>query len=112
NLLQPVNGDARYTVPGPQRDSLEAAMSNGLPRERKIVLYGLQFAAGSASLRPDSDATVKQVSALLHQHRKLKVYIVGHTDNSGLLEQNLVLSRQRAQAVELGCWTMACVLGT
>jgi OmpA-OmpF porin, OOP family len=76
-----------------------AAMSKGLQSEGKIALYGLQFATDSANLRPDSDATLKQMSDLLHQQPKLKVYIVGHTDNSGLLEHNIALSQQRAESV-------------
>lgn len=102
DLLYPVNSD-ELTVTGLLRDSLgvvdSAAMSKGLRREGKIALYGLQFAADSASLRPASDATLKQMSDLLHQHPKLKVYIIGHTDNSGSLAHNLALSQQRAQAV-------------
>jgi OOP family OmpA-OmpF porin len=76
-----------------------SAMSKGLQSEGKIALYGLQFATDSATLRPDSDTTLKQMSELLHQQAKLKVYIVGHTDNTGSLEHNLSLSQQRADAV-------------
>jgi OOP family OmpA-OmpF porin len=76
-----------------------AAMSKGLQSDGKIALYGLQFATDSAILRPDSDATLKQMGDLLHQQPKLKVYIVGHTDNSGSLEHNLALSQQRAESV-------------
>ncbi len=76
-----------------------AAMSKGLQSEGKIALYGLQFATDSANLRPDSDATLKQMGDVLHQQPKLKVYIVGHTDNSGLPEHNLALSQQRAESV-------------
>jgi OmpA-OmpF porin, OOP family len=76
-----------------------AAMSRGLQSEGKIALYGLQFATDSANLRPDSDVTLKQMSELLHQQPKLKVYIVGHTDNTGSLEHNLSLSQQRADSV-------------
>jgi len=39
------------------------------------------------------------MSDLLHQQPKLKVYIVGHTDNTGSLEHNLSLSQQRADSV-------------
>jgi len=76
-----------------------AAMSRGLQSEGKIALYGLQFDTDSANLRADSDATLKQMSDLLHQQPKLKVYIVGHTDNSGSLEHNLALSQHRAESV-------------
>lgn len=67
--------------------------------EGKIALYGLQFATDSADLRPDSDTTLKQMSDVLHQQPNLKVFIVGHTDNSGSLEHNLALSERRTQSV-------------
>lgn len=86
-------------MPANQVNVDAAAMSRGLQSEGKIALYGLQFATDSATLRPDSDATLKQMSDLLHQQPKLKVYIVGHTDNTGSLEHNLALSQQRADSV-------------
>jgi outer membrane protein OmpA-like peptidoglycan-associated protein len=76
-----------------------AAIAKGLESEGKIALYGLQFATDSADLRPDSDATLKQMSDVLHQQPNLNVYIVGHTDNSGSREHNLALSQRRAQSV-------------
>jgi outer membrane protein OmpA-like peptidoglycan-associated protein len=76
-----------------------AAIAKGLQSEGKFALYGLQFATDSADLRPDSDATLKQMSDVLHQQPDLKVFIVGHTDNSGSLEHNLALSERRAQSV-------------
>jgi outer membrane protein OmpA-like peptidoglycan-associated protein len=76
-----------------------AAITHGLESEGKFALYGLQFATDSADLRPDSDATLKQMSDVLHQQPGLKVFIVGHTDNSGSLEHNLALSQRRAQSV-------------
>ena len=76
-----------------------AAIAKGLQSEGKFALYGLQFATDSADLQPDSDATLKQMSDVLHQQPSLKVFIVGHTDNSGSLEHNLALSERRAQSV-------------
>src|SRR5579871_491089 len=76
-----------------------AAMIKGLQNEGKIALYGLQFATDSTDLQPDSEPTLKQMSELLHQQPKLKVYIVGHTDDSGSLEHNLALSQRRAESV-------------
>jgi len=76
-----------------------AAIAKGLQAEGKIALYGLQFATDSAELSADSQTTLKQMSDLLHQQPKLRVFIVGHTDNSGSLEHNLALSQHRAESV-------------
>jgi outer membrane protein OmpA-like peptidoglycan-associated protein len=76
-----------------------AAMKKGLQQDGKIALYGLHFATDSAALEPDSDDTLKQMGDLLKQTPTMKVYIVGHTDDSGALAHNLTLSQQRAEAV-------------
>lgn len=76
-----------------------AAMAKGLQADGKIALYGLHFGTDSAVLQPDSDATLKQMSDLLHQQPTLKVFIVGHTDDSGALAHNTALSQQRAESV-------------
>ena len=75
------------------------AMSQGLAQNGHIALYGIQFATDSAALTPDSDATLAQMATLLKSQPALKVYIVGHTDNTGTLAHNLALSQQRADSV-------------
>lgn len=75
------------------------AMSKGLATEGKIALYGLTFDTDSAKLTAASDPTLKQMSDLLHKQPGLKVYIVGHTDDTGALAHNLTLSQQRAESV-------------
>lgn len=75
------------------------AMSQGLVQHGHIALYGIQFASDSAALTPDSGDTLAQMAALLKSQPSLKVYIVGHTDNTGTLVHNLALSQQRADAV-------------
>ena len=75
------------------------AMSKGLATEGKIALYGLTFDTDSAKLTAASGPTLKQMSDLLHKQASLKVYIVGHTDDTGALAHNLTLSQQRAESV-------------
>lgn len=75
------------------------AISQGLARNGHIALYGIRFASDSATLQTRSDPTLRQMAAALARHPRLKVYIVGHTDDTGSLTHNLALSQQRAQAV-------------
>ena len=86
-------------MPGDQVTVDSAAMKKGLQKDGKIALYGLHCATDSAALEPDSDATLKQMGDLLKQTPAMKVYIVGHTDDSGSLAHNATLSQQRAEAV-------------
>lgn len=95
-LLQVVEAQAMAT----DQVSVDAkAMSQGLGRQGHIALYGIHFATDSADLTADSDATLGQMVQLLKDEASLKVFIVGHTDDTGELSHNLALSRKRAEAV-------------
>lgn len=76
-----------------------AQISKGLSAEGKIALYGIYFDTGSAALKPESNAQLAEMAKLLKGNAKLKVFIVGHTDNQGAFESNLSLSQKRADAV-------------
>lgn len=76
-----------------------AALSNGLVSSGHTVISGIYFDTGKAEVKPESKAALEQVSKLLKQDAKLKVYVVGHTDNVGGLASNMDLSKRRAAAV-------------
>jgi len=75
------------------------ALSGSLTTSGHAVVPGIYFDTGKAEVKPESDASLKEVSKLLQQDAKLKVYVVGHTDNVGTLASNMTLSSQRAAAV-------------
>ncbi|KQP37196.1 OmpA family protein [Pseudorhodoferax sp. Leaf274] len=75
------------------------ALQTGLAADGKIALYGIYFDTAKAQLKPESNPQLEQMAKLLQSQPSLKVYIVGHTDNQGVLDANLALSQQRAQAV-------------
>ncbi|MCE4555707.1 OmpA family protein [Pelomonas cellulosilytica] len=75
------------------------AIGQGLQADGKIALYGLFFDTGKTDIKPDSNAQLDQMAALLKAQPALKVLIVGHTDNVGSIDANLTLSQGRAQAV-------------
>jgi OmpA-OmpF porin, OOP family len=52
-----------------------------------------------ADLKPESDATLKEIAKLLQQDPRLKLYVVGHTDNVGVLASNMDLSKRGGDAV-------------
>lgn len=60
----------------------------------------LQFATGSAVLSPESAALCDSIAATLAAHPEVvRIRIEGHTDDTGYREQNMKLSRRRAEAV-------------
>lgn len=74
-------------------------MLKGIDTDGKIALYGIFFDTDKASLKPESESTIKEITTLLNSNPKLNVYIVGHTDMTGGFEHNFSLSEKRAQAV-------------
>ncbi|MCZ8235324.1 MAG: OmpA family protein [Inhella sp.] len=74
-------------------------IGKGLEVDGRIALYGIYFDTGKAELKPESKAQIDEMVALLRTKPQLRVHIVGHTDNVGTVEANLLLSQRRAEAV-------------
>jgi len=75
------------------------AMARDITRVGHVAVHGVYFDTDRAELKAESAPTLLEMKKLLTQNPALKVYIVGHTDNAGLLGHNLELSQQRAEAV-------------
>jgi len=76
-----------------------AALHSGLTANGHMVVNGILFDTGKADLKPESKAALEQISKMLQKDPKMKVYVVGHTDNVGVLASNVDLSKRRAAAV-------------
>ena len=76
-----------------------ASLANDINRTGHASVYGIYFDTGKADVKPESDATLKEVAKLLQGDPKLKLYVVGHTDNVGTLASNMDLSKRRGDAV-------------
>ena len=85
--------DARMTVVDAD------AMRRDLADDGRVALYGIEFDVDRDTLRPEADAQIAQVAALLRQDARLSVRVEGHTDDRGGRDHNLALSRRRAQRV-------------
>jgi OOP family OmpA-OmpF porin len=64
-----------------------------------VAVYGVYFDVDKADIKPESAPALREMARVLEQQPKLNVAIIGHTDNVGTLEHNLLLSEQRAAAV-------------
>jgi len=76
-----------------------ASLANDINRTGHASVYGIYFDTGKAEIKPESEATLKEIAKLLQGSPNLKLYVVGHTDNQGALDMNMDLSRRRADAV-------------
>jgi len=63
------------------------------------VLDGVYFTPGSDQLKAASKASLRRVANQLMQHPDMRMKIIGYTDNSGVRDLNIHLSRTRAYAV-------------
>jgi len=74
-------------------------MAADISTSGKVAIYGIYFDFNKADVKPESEPTLKEITKLLQQDAKLKLYVVGHTDNVGGFDYNMKLSQQRAEAV-------------
>jgi outer membrane protein OmpA-like peptidoglycan-associated protein len=74
-------------------------MADGISSSGHVAIYGIYFDFNKADVKPESDPALIEITKLLQQDPKLKLYVVGHTDNVGSLDYNMKLSQQRAEAV-------------
>jgi outer membrane protein OmpA-like peptidoglycan-associated protein len=84
-----------------QQDVVASAegLQRGLAQAGHVEVPGIYFDFGKSEIKPESEASLKEVAKLLQANAALKVWVVGHTDNVGTAETNLALSNARAAAV-------------
>ncbi len=76
-----------------------SALNASIASTGKAAVYGIYFDTGKSEIKPESDPAITEIVKLLQQNTALKLYVVGHTDNTGTLDANLKLSSARAAAV-------------
>jgi outer membrane protein OmpA-like peptidoglycan-associated protein len=75
------------------------SMAKAIMETGKVALYGIYFDSGKSVLKPESQNALQEISKLLKNNTGLKLYVVGHTDNTGTYDSNMKLSMDRAAAV-------------
>lgn len=68
---------------------------------RKVILRGVVFQTGKATLTTEAQAILKDIASQLVENPEYRVQISGHTDNTGTRAANLRLSLARARTVEI-----------
>jgi OOP family OmpA-OmpF porin len=64
-----------------------------------VAVYGIHFDSGKSVVKPESKAALDEVAKLLKSDPGLKLWVVGHTDSVGKVDDNLRLAQARAEAV-------------
>ena len=76
-----------------------SAMEAEIHRTGSVVLYGIAFESGTATLRSDSERTLSAIVKLMKDRTDWRFEVQGHSDNVGAKGANLTLSGQRAKTV-------------
>ena len=76
-----------------------ASLAGSIRETGKASVYGIYFDTGKSEIKAESEPALKEIAKLLQADPKLKLYVVGHTDNVGAYAANLTLSNSRADAV-------------
>lgn len=74
-------------------------LATKLAKSCHVAIYGVLFDFNKATLKPESDAVLRQILGLLQKDAALKLEIQGHTDNVGTDAYNQALSEARAASV-------------
>jgi outer membrane protein OmpA-like peptidoglycan-associated protein len=82
------------------KQDIEVNMSEGIDRDGKIALYGILFDVGKSVIKPESAPALQTVIDYLVANPTIKIFVVGHTDNTGVFASNISLSKARANAVK------------
>lgn len=106
-VAEPQPGVPQPGVPGlaapglaaPDPDAPASPLAVGLATRGSVALDDLLFASGAAVLDPGEYASLEALAAYLQVNPATRVVLVGHTDASGALDNNIALSRQRAASV-------------
>lgn len=69
------------------------------PPERLCMTLKVEFATNSAEIKPSYHAEINTVGEYMKRYPTTTAIIEGHTDNTGSAQQNMKLSRERAESV-------------
>lgn len=83
----------------PADPAVDVALMKNLLTRGSVVLDGLEFESGATTLGPGPFEALTQLAQVLIDKPDLRIALVGHTDSIGGLEGNILISKQRAEAV-------------
>ncbi len=76
-----------------------ASFGKDLKATGHVAVYGIYFDTGKSIVKPESKPALEEVAKLLKADPALKLWVVGHTDSVGKVEDNMRLAQARGEAV-------------
>ncbi|ARK11696.2 OmpA family protein [Fibrivirga algicola] len=68
--------------------------------DETVELRAIQFTQSTADMVPEARVDLDRVLTFLNENPAISIELAGHTDNQGDFDQNVALSRQRAETVK------------
>jgi len=99
--LKPTNAASlqeQKNIPGAKSEIREKHKGKGKSRGVFLRLQ-IRYESGKADIKPIYAGEIKKVADFMKQYPEIKVAIEGHADSLGKFSENMMLSRQRAEAV-------------
>ncbi len=75
-------------------------LQEAIDKEGKVAIYGILFDVGKSEIKSESAEALKQITDYLNTNPTVRIYIVGHTDNTGSFANNITLSKARAESIK------------
>jgi len=86
-----------FTASVPKQENL---VQKKLEETKKISLDSVYFERASSVLKSESSVPLDSIVDYLHENSEQKMKIIGHTDLTGTFEDNMILSKERAESVK------------
>ncbi|EOQ89994.1 OmpA family protein [Leptospira yanagawae serovar Saopaulo str. Sao Paulo = ATCC 700523] len=86
-----------FTASVPKQENI---VQKKLEETKKISLDSVYFERASSILKPESSVPLDAIVDYLHENADKKMKIIGHTDLTGTFDDNMVLSKERAESVK------------
>jgi OOP family OmpA-OmpF porin len=85
-----------------QQPVLQNSMADNLQNILNMLVldHRIEFTTASALLTESSKLILSEIAGLIKEHSVTSIEIIGHTDNLGKIDRNLLLSQKRAEAVK------------
>jgi len=82
------------------KQDIVMTMQEAIESDGKATIYGILFDVAKSTIKPESDAALKQITDYLNKFPEVKIIIVGHTDITGNFQSNITLSKERAESIK------------
>lgn len=96
-----VSADGSYNAHAQTSITIDGsvALARAFLHQRRVRIYGIHFDVDSATILPQSEATIAQIAQVLRANPAWRMRVEGYTDSDGGAAYNLDLSDRRAHSV-------------